>query len=169
VRVRSLIVAAAMAGMAATLPAAALAHAELVSTTPTPGDNLQVAPSGVTLTFDEELNPDGSSFTVVDAGGGEVGAGEVDLTVADRNVMIGVVNITEPGVYTVAYTAVAADGHVSSGTFSFGFQAEEAIPQPTTRDEPDTALPRAVPVATLLGTLLLVLAGMGGLRRLALR
>lgn len=167
---RPLLGAASLATLTAVLPSMAAAHAELKSSTPGAGENLGAAPTKVTLTFDDELNPDGSSFTVADAGGHVVGTGEVDLTVPDRNVLVGDVTITSPGVYTVAYVAVAGDGHEASGTLSFGYRAEQAIPDPTSREGPDTALPRqTAPAATLVGTLLLVLAGVIGLRRLALR
>jgi methionine-rich copper-binding protein CopC len=141
-----------------TLPTLVLGHVELTESSPQAGDNLDTAPSEVSVTFDDELDPDLSSFTVTDADGTEVGSGEVDLTVADRNVMNGAVTITDPGVYTVSYTVAGVDGHVLEGTFSFGFQATAEIPGPTGGEHgPDTAMPNppaTAPVA--LGVLLLV-------------
>ena len=84
------------------IPAVASAHVELVSSSPEAGANLDTAPTEVTVTFDDELDPDHSTFTVADADGNEVGSGEVDLTVADRNVMHGDGTISDPGVYTVS-------------------------------------------------------------------
>ena len=169
-RIRPLLASIAIAALLAALPAVVAAHAELESSTPEAGDNLDTAPTEVTLTFDDELNPDGSSFTVVDADGHEVGSGEVDLTVADRNVMTGDVTITDPGVYTVEYTVVGADGHESGGAISFGYNANEAIPEATTEEPPDTALPQpSLPLVPLVGWLLVALAGVIGVRRLALR
>jgi methionine-rich copper-binding protein CopC len=165
-----LLAAAGVAALVAGLPAAAAAHSELVSSTPAAGDNLDTAPTTVTLNFSEELDPDGSSFTVKDADGHEVGSGDVDLTVADRNVMNGNVTITDPGVYTVEYEVVAADGHASGGTISFGYNADESIPDPTSEEEPDTAMPGpSTPIEVLTGWLLVALAGLIGVRRLALR
>ena len=121
----ALVVAVAVAA----LPAVALAHAELVSSDPEAGANLNTAPTEVTLTFDDELDPDGSGFTVTDHHGDEVGTGELDLDVADRNVVRGAVSISEPGVYTVEWAILGLDGHEISGSFSFGYQSDEEIPE----------------------------------------
>ena len=155
------------------IPSAASAHAELVSSSPASGDNLDSAPTEVIVTFDDELDPDHSSFTVADADGNEVGSGEVDLTVADRNVLRGEVAIADPGVYTVTYVIAGLDGHEIEGTFSFGFNTDETIPEPTggEHDEgPDTALPHPQPSPLpLAGALLIGLAAVLGVRRQALR
>lgn len=162
----------ATAGLLA-IPAAASAHVELVSSSPAAGSNVDTAPTEVTVTFDDELDPDHSSFSVTDGDGNEVGSGEVDLTVADRNVLRGEVSISDPGVYTVSYTVAGVDGHEIEGTFSFGFNTQEAIPDPTggEHDEgPDTALPYDPPSPLpLVGVLLLGLAAALGMRRLTLR
>jgi len=169
-RKRSWLAAAAVAALIAALPAAVAAHAELETSTPAAGANLNAAPTTVTLNFSEGLKPDASSFTVKDADGNEVGSGDVDLNVADRNVMTGDVTITDPGVYTVTYSVIAEDGHASGGTFSFGYKATESIPGSTTHEDPDTAMSRpSTPIPVLAGWLLVALAGVVGLRRLALR
>jgi methionine-rich copper-binding protein CopC len=168
--IRSLLAAGAAAALLAALPAVAAAHAELEASTPAAGANLDTAPTTVTLNFSEGLDPGGSSFTVKAADGHEVGSGEVDLSVADRNVMTGDVTITDPGVYTIAYQVVAEDGHASGGTISFGFNATEAISDPTSDEFPDTALPRpSLPILPMAGWLLVALASVIGVRRLALR
>jgi methionine-rich copper-binding protein CopC len=155
------------------IPAMASAHVELISSSPEAGANLDTAPAEVTFTFDDELDPDHSGFTVTDGDGNEVGSGEVDLNVADRNVMRGDVAITDPGVYTVSYTVAGVDGHEIEGTFSFGFDTDETIPEATGgehEDGPDTALPHRQPSPLPpLGALLVGLAALLGVRRLALR
>jgi methionine-rich copper-binding protein CopC len=161
----------AVSGLA--IPSAALAHTELVSTSPKAGAHLEDAPAEVTLTFDDELDPDGSSFTVTDADGEEVGTGEVDLTVADRNVLSGAVTISEPGVYGVEWTATTLDGHEESGTFSFGYATGAAIPAPSgdEHEQSDTAMVQpATPAWSAIGWLLIVLAvtlGAWGRRRVS--
>jgi methionine-rich copper-binding protein CopC len=112
-------------------PALVFGHVHLESTTPEAGDNLDDPPGEVVIEFDGELNPDESGFTVHGPGEVEVGAGEVDLSVADRNILRGDVTITEPGIYTVEYSVVGQDGHEVAGEFSFGYQASEPVPQPT--------------------------------------
>jgi methionine-rich copper-binding protein CopC len=53
---------------AAAQPAVALAHAELISSVPADGAQLDAAPAGVSLVFDGELLPDGTGFVVTDGG-----------------------------------------------------------------------------------------------------
>ena len=151
------------------IPARVLGHVELIESSPAAGANLDTAPSEVSVTFDDELEPNGSHFTVVDTDGQKAGGGDVDLTVADRNVMNGSVNISKPGIYTVRYTVAGVDGHVLHGTFSFGYQALETIPGPTGGEHgPDTALPPPrSPLPLVAGLLLIGGAGLLLLRRRA--
>lgn len=153
------------------VPAVAAAHVELESSSPAAGANLDAAPTEVTLTFDGELDPDGSSFTVVDHHGEEVGGGGVDLDVADRNVLTGPVTIGEPGVYTVEWTVLGVDGHEISGEFSFGYATDEEIPEGESdghgHESPDTAMGPSRTGSPLsgVGLALLGLAAVLGLRR----
>ena len=146
------------------IPALASAHAFPESSDPAPGANLQTAPSQVTITFDDEIDPDGSSFKVTDSADAVVGTGESDLTVADRNVLRGDVTISEPGLYTVAWRALSIDGDETTGSFTFGFQATQAVPSDTPQEEsPDTAMlpadpsqPYALVGVSLLGAAVLM-------------
>ena len=169
---RLLLITLATAALLA-IPAVASAHVELISSSPEAGANLDTAPTEVTVTFDDELDPDHSTFTVTDADGNEVGSGEVDLTVADRNVLRGDVSVSDPGVYTVSYTVAGVDGHEIEGTFSFGYNTDAAIPEPTGGEhdeDPDTALPYGQPSPLpVVGALLIGLAAVLGVRRLGLR
>ena len=146
-------------------------HVELISSSPVAGANLSAIPTEVTITFDDELDPDLSHFEVTDAASVEVGSGEVDLTVADRNVMRGPVTITAPGVYTVSYTVGGVDGHVLEGSFSFGYQATSTIPGPTAGEGADTAMtPRGgASGLVLLGWILLIASGVMAARRIRAR
>ncbi len=150
---------------------AAAAHVELITSSPAAGANLPTAPTAVTITFDDELDPDLSSFTVTDAGSVEVGAGEVDLTVADRNVMTGPVTITQPGVYTVTYLVAGVDVHELEGSFSFGYQATTTIPDPIADEGPDTAMrePSRGSGVVLLGALVLTVSAVLLARRMVAR
>jgi methionine-rich copper-binding protein CopC len=153
-----------LTGLGAT---AVTAHIELVSSSPAAGANLSTPPAEVTITFDDELEP-GSSFTVTGGGSVEVGTGEVDLTVADRNMMTGPVAITEPGTYTVIYTAAGVDGHEVAGIFSFGYLATATIPVPTGDEGPDTAItaPSHSPALLFLGVMSVAAAAVILLRRI---
>jgi methionine-rich copper-binding protein CopC len=144
------------AALLAALPSVTSAHAELTATDPAAGAALDDPPAEVVLTFDGELDPDGSGFTVTDADGSEVGSGGVDLQVAERNVLRGAVSIDDEGIYVVAWTAVAGDGHPERG--SFEFRVGEAA------QAPDTALaPPAVPLLPA-GAVLLAMAALVALR-----
>lgn len=142
---------AAVALAAVMTPAATLAHAGLVSSSPAADETLASPPDAVTLVFEGELAPGGTGFTVADAVGVVVGEGELDLTVAERNEVRGGVEITRPGTYLVAWRTVAADGHEEEGQFVFAFA--------TAADAPNTAVSPAHPDLPLtLGLTLLVLA-----------
>jgi copper resistance protein C len=140
------------------LPGHAFAHVSLVMSSPRAGANLEAAPAEVRLTFDGELDPARSGFTVLDHHGQAVGSGQVDLDVADRNVLAGTIDISEPGTYTVEWSVLGIDGHEISDAFSFGYASDDA------NDTPDTALPAGTPKGNLA-----VLAGIGLLALAALR
>lgn len=143
--------------LAAATPVAA--HAELVSTNPEPAAELDAPPDEVVVTFDDELDPAASGLVVTDAAGTEVGAGEVDLTVAERNVLRGSLTIEEPGDYTVNWTATAGDGHAEEGSFTFTITGSTAEPS----DTPDTAMDGADTRTALVALGLLFLATALGL------
>jgi methionine-rich copper-binding protein CopC len=143
------------------LPALAAAHAFPESSDPAPGENLQRPPHVVTITFDEELDPDGSHFSVLHTGRGVVGRGTVDLTVADRNVLRGDVEVHGSGLFVVRWTALSIDGDTTRGSFTFGVQSSATVPSDAPQEEsPDTALSPPVSPAPLsmMGVALILLA-----------
>jgi copper resistance protein C len=146
-------------------PAAVLAHAHLESASPEEGAELDAPPAEVVLVFDGELDPEASGFTVTDAGGTEVGRGEVDLEIAERNELRGPVTIEGSGEFTVAWSIVAADGHPDEGSYSFIVAGTDDGGSVT----PDTALaaPRGASPLVLVGLALLLVAARITRRRLA--
>ena len=144
---------AALALAGAMVPIATLAHVGLVSSSPAAGETLATPPDAVTLVFDGELAPGGSGFTVTDPDGVVVGEGGLDLAVAERNQVRGGVQITEPGPYAVAWSAVGSDGHDETGGFVFSVGPVE--PPPNT-----AAVPTDPRKQSTLGAILL-LAGIG--------
>lgn len=127
-------------------------HETVVSSDPAAGAVLVTPPSAVTIVFSGEIDPEGSGFAVVDANGGEVGSGDVDLAVADRNAMRGAVSIEGDGMYEVRWTAISSDGHTEQGAFFFSVGAEPA---------PNTALPPSPPHVPI-GVALLAAAAVAG-------
>lgn len=158
-RFRFVLSVAAALGLTIGLPMAAFAHTELTESSPADGAQLAEPPPEVVLTFEGEISED-STFTVTDADGTEVGSGELDLDVAERNVLRGDVTITDDGSYTVAYSIVGEDGDPIEGELSF--TVGEAAPGTT---PPNTAMvPPAGPNPPLLGVGLISAVGLLALR-----
>ena len=124
----------------------ALAHAKLVSSDPAAGAKLTAAPAKVTLVFSEEIDEQGSSFTVTDAKKATVGSGKLDLNDLDHKTLTGTLNAgVGDGVYTVAWDVITSEDKAEgSGTFTFGVNADPG-PQPTA--EPEEGEATAAPTA----------------------
>lgn len=112
----------------------ASAHNVVVGTTPASGSTVTEAPGSVDVTFDDvvlDLSTEGSStvVTVTDADGTDYATG--CPTTQDRTVSVPVA-LGEGGEYTVDWRIVSADGHPTSGAFSFTYDppagAEAATP-----------------------------------------
>jgi methionine-rich copper-binding protein CopC len=141
------------------MPALALAHAELVSTSPTEGATLDVAPSRIVIVFDAELDPDGSDLIVTDGAGVTVGTGGVDLEVAERNSLRADVTLDGNDTYEVTWTAASVDSHAESGSYEFSVATGAAAP--------DTALPVGTPF--VFGGLVMLALAAVLVRRVAVR
>ena len=128
------------------LPAAALAHAELVSSTPAAGAVLTEAPAEIVLTFDEAVVGN-SSFQLLDASGATIASGAPDP--AAPTTMRADLPELEPGAYEVQWTSVAEDTDIERGTFTFTVvepTAPPPTPTPAPTDEPTAPTPS--PIAT---------------------
>jgi LPXTG-motif cell wall-anchored protein len=130
----------------------ALAHAELVSSDPAAGAKLTKAPAKIALVFSEEIDDQGSSFTITDAKKATVGTGKLDLNDLDHKTLIGTLNAgAGDGVYTVAWDVITADDKAEeSGTFTFGVNTDPGA-QPTAAPEEEAtavATAAATPAAT---------------------
>ncbi len=104
------------------VPALASAHAELVSSDPADGAVLDVAPSSVTLKFDDELASEGAKLVVTAADGSsaDAGNGGVDLSDAEHKTMtVDLKPNLGPGTYTVTWSVVGDDGHEVGSSISF--------------------------------------------------
>jgi methionine-rich copper-binding protein CopC len=99
------------------------AHAEIARCEPPIGATLDVPPTQIRCWFTQELDPKGSTMTVLDAAGRPVDRGDahVDLNDPDRKQMVVSLDPTRllPGTYTVRWhTRSAEDGEETGGTFS---------------------------------------------------
>jgi methionine-rich copper-binding protein CopC len=100
----------------------ASAHATLESADPANGSMLTTAPDHVELVFSENVGKP-AALVVLDPSGNEVDGGE--LQVVDHTMSRTYDPAAfAPGIYTVSYQVVSADGHPVSGTLSFMVHGE---------------------------------------------
>lgn len=113
---------AARATVAALFVAAcqlAHAHAYPKHQEPSAGATVPTTQKDVAIEFDDALEPAFSSIAVTDAQGKSVTSGKSAVDASDNKHMSVGLDALTPGVYTVAWVAVAADGHRTQGHYSF--------------------------------------------------
>ncbi len=110
-------IAVALAALLA--PAAASAHAYLVRTVPTASGVLDSAPSTVSLTFDEAVEPRFAIVSVTDASGTQHATAAVHRSSADPDTLVVPLNRLPQGWYLVYWRAISVDGHPVQGAFTF--------------------------------------------------
>ena len=98
---------------------AAWAHAGLELAVPAKDAQLGSAPADITLKFNEKLESGFSGIKVLDAAGQEVGVKKAIVDSADAAVLHAPLPVLKPGVYTVKWVAVGADGHRRAGDYRF--------------------------------------------------
>ena len=157
-----MLAAAVLATTFTLVPAVVSAHTDLSSSDPADGSTLTEAPTEVVLTFESEISED-ASFIVTGPSGDEVGSGELDLDVAERNVIRGAVTVEGAGDYVIGYSIVGEDGDPIEGEVTFTFEPDGTAAPET----PDTAMPvSAGPnVATVVGVGLIAMALLLAVRR----
>lgn len=97
----------------------AQAHAFPTHQAPAAGATVATSQKDVAIDFDDGLEPAFSSITVTDAQGKAVTNGKAVVDASNRKHMSVGLNPLSPGVYTVAWAAVAADGHRTQGHYTF--------------------------------------------------
>lgn len=164
---------------------AALAHDQLISSSPTPDERLDKSPANIALTFSAPLLELGHEVRVVDDNAKNWVGGAASLS---REMLTQALPELPDGGYQVSWRVVSADGHPISGSFGFrvgnpAAAAPTGSTGPTTSVEPstaaatgtssdtgsDTGLPGWLPAAGIaaaagLGSYL-VLAGLRRLKR----
>jgi methionine-rich copper-binding protein CopC len=98
----------------------ALAHADLASADPAAGASVKTAPTTISITFTEEVEPKFSSIEVLDANGKRVDDGAAH-TAPDNEKLLSVgLKPLAPGTYKVIWHATAADdSHKTKGSYAF--------------------------------------------------
>jgi methionine-rich copper-binding protein CopC len=100
----------------------ASAHTVLVNSIPQSESIISSLPPEITITFAEELIDIGNSnsIEVFDSSGEDTSQGQV--TVAGPTLSKALITSEKTGIYKVEYRAVAADGHVIKGEFTFSVE-----------------------------------------------
>jgi putative copper export protein/methionine-rich copper-binding protein CopC/mono/diheme cytochrome c family protein len=101
-------------------PSPLLAHAELLFTTPAAGASLPRAPSQLTMTFSERIDPITASVTVANESGDLVpGVGTPTVDEAGTRASVSLPQLPA-ALYTVRYRVTSAeDGHITEGSWLF--------------------------------------------------
>ncbi|MGG1944642.1 copper resistance protein CopC [Trinickia sp. NRRL B-1857] len=98
----------------------AYAHAHPKQQTPGAGATVGVGTTQqVSIEFDDALEGAFSSLKVTDAAGRDVTTGASSVDANDKKHMSVALRALEPGLYTVSWVAVAADGHRTQGHYAF--------------------------------------------------
>jgi len=116
-----------------------LAHAELVSATPGPGDEIEGSPSELVATFNQDLDPSRTSLEVRDGSGSTVARGG-ELGDGPREFRL-VLPELAPGEYQVRWTSFSAeDGELARDSYKFTVVAAPSpSPSPTPSPSPSTS------------------------------
>jgi copper transport protein len=110
---------AAAVGVAFALPAAAWAHAVLISTNPVGNKILTTAPTEVQLTYSEPVEPRFAIISVTDAGGHLVTSAPPARSPEDPNTLVVPLQQIPEGWYLVYWRVISADGHPVRGAWTF--------------------------------------------------
>ncbi|MBW0119024.1 copper resistance CopC family protein, partial [Pseudonocardia abyssalis] len=92
----------------------ASAHTRLIGSDPADGTTLDAGPARVSLEFNETMQADFSTITVVGPDGTQFQTGEV--TADGGAVGIGVSPLGAAGVYEIGYRVISEDGHPVTGS-----------------------------------------------------
>ncbi|MGH9227287.1 MAG: FixH family protein [Acidimicrobiales bacterium] len=114
-----LVAAVATAGLALG-PAPAGAHAELTSTEPASGEQLDVAPEQVVLRFTESVDVADDAVEVLTAGGDRVDVADPGHPGGDGSSVAVDLPDLDDGTYVVSWRVLSSDSHPVSGAFTFG-------------------------------------------------
>ncbi len=104
-------------------PASIAAHAALAAATPVPDTIIGQPPKLVRVQLDQSADPALSQITLIDTSGRTVAGGSAQLASSDPTIMEVSLRPLSPGLYTVAWQTIAADGHLSKGNYSFTLSA----------------------------------------------
>lgn len=120
----------------------AAAHTTLAGSDPADGATVGTAPTVVTLTFTEEINPAFANVVISSSDGRNWISGSPVVAGPELRASVSP-GLPRGGVYTVGYRVVSEDGHPVTGSFTFtvtGVPGADAPPS-TTAEPPVSAAP----------------------------
>ena len=96
------------------------AHVALVAATPVPDSTIGQPPKTIRIRFDQVPDPKFNDITLLDTSGNPVAGGPATAETSDPSVIeVTLKAKLAPGLYTVAWQALAKDGHLTKGNYSF--------------------------------------------------
>jgi methionine-rich copper-binding protein CopC len=110
----------------------ALAHAEVVSVSPTNGAVLAAPPSSVSISFNEPVSTTAAKLQLVNSTGVVVKASFTASRTSDRFTLTPKAKLAK-GSYAVRYAVVSADGHIVTGASSFSVAMKPAAGSQTVK------------------------------------
>ncbi|HYF93034.1 MAG TPA: copper resistance protein CopC [Symbiobacteriaceae bacterium] len=156
-----LLIALAVLLAALTVPAAASAHATLVQSFPTHGQNLDNAPPSMEIIFNEAVSAPFNPLTVRNSRGERVDQGDAIVDPGDPVRVEVNLKPLPPGLYTAVYRVASLDGHPVEGAIVFSVGAAGEAPAIDQAAPPTVATPPAVGVVHGLAQLVAcLLAGL---------
>ena len=117
-------------GMVLLRPIPVAAHVALVGATPLPNSTVGQPPKRIRLRFDEPPDPQFSQITLLDTSGRTVAGGPAQ-SAADANTIEVAIGALQPALYTVAWQALAPDGHLTKGNYAFTLAVTPGSAAPT--------------------------------------
>ena len=97
----------------------AFAHAHLLRATPADGSTVATAPSALVLDFSEGVQLSFTGVTVTGPDKAAVSTGAASVSSDGKEMTVPLAATLAAGTYTVAWHALATDGHKTHGTYSF--------------------------------------------------
>ncbi|WP_176386770.1 CopD family protein [Gulosibacter sp. 10] len=127
-------------------PAPVSAHANIVSTSPEHGAELDEPPAEVVVVYDEPVTfgPYADAATVVNLEGERFDAGPARLDESRTRLTIPIQADLPEDAYIASWRVVSADTHPVGGSLQFGYGVPASVLAPSEPEEPSSALTLAV-------------------------
>ncbi|TLS51563.1 hypothetical protein FE782_13740 [Paenibacillus antri] len=131
------------AAIAVAIPIRAEAHASLIASEPSHGDELDAVPDAVAVTFNERLESRLYFIKVFDAEGNELRTPGARMSDDRKRISVPFPGEAE-GRYTVSYSVISADGHPVAGSYFFTVGRDQEAAGSGLPDDPTAGRPDAI-------------------------